>query len=130
MSQPSFDLEIDPTPTFRVSELTASIGTAVRRSFPEELWVRGEIDSLSRSGAGHIYFDLVEGMGNERVALRVTLFRSVAVVLMRRPWGVAGWRVRMPRPRPGPLPRWAARPAPIGPSPVMSMDAAPPFLLG
>ena len=49
MSQPSFDLEIDPTPTFRVSELTASIGTAVRRSFPEELWVRGEIDSLSRS---------------------------------------------------------------------------------
>ena len=83
MSQPSFDLEIDPTPTFRVSELTASIGTAVRRSFPEELWVRGEIDSLSRSGAGHIYFDLVEGMGNERVALRVTLFRSVAVAVER-----------------------------------------------
>ena len=83
MSQPSFDLEIDPAPTFRVSELTASIGAAVRRSFPEELWVRGEIDSLSRSGAGHIYFDLVEGMGNERVVLRVTLFRSVAVAVER-----------------------------------------------
>ncbi len=84
MSQPSFELDIDPTPTFRVSELAASIGTAVRRSFPQELWVRGEIDSLNRSGAGHIYFDLVEGMGNERVALRVTLFRSVAEPVERR----------------------------------------------
>ena len=83
MSQPSFDLDLDPTPTFRVSELAAGIGAAVRRSFPEELWVRGEVDSLSRSGAGHIYFDLVEGVGNERVALRVTLFRSVAVAVER-----------------------------------------------
>ena len=83
MSQPSFDLELDPTPTLRVSELAAAIGVAVRKSFPEELWVRGEIDSLSRSAAGHIYFDLVEGVGNERVAVRVALFRTVAEAVER-----------------------------------------------
>ena len=83
MSQPSFDLELDPTPTLRVSELAAAIGLAVRRGFPEELWVRGEIDSLSRSAAGHIYFDLVEGVGNERVAVRVALFRTVAEAVER-----------------------------------------------
>ncbi len=83
MSQPSFDLELDPTPTLRVSELAAAIGMAVRRGFPEELWVRGEIDSLSRSAAGHIYFDLVEGVGNERVAVRVALFRTVAEAVER-----------------------------------------------
>jgi len=83
MSQPSFDLDLDPTPTFRVSELAGAIGAAVRRGFPEEVWVRGEIDSLSRSAAGHIYFDLVEGVGNERVALRVALFRTVAEAVER-----------------------------------------------
>ena len=83
MSQPSFDLDLDPTPTFRVSELAGAIGAAVRKGFPEEVWVRGEIDSLSRSAAGHIYFDLVEGVGNERVALRVALFRTVAEAVER-----------------------------------------------
>jgi exodeoxyribonuclease VII large subunit len=83
MSQPSFDLALDPTPTFRVSELAGAIGAAVRKSFPAELWVRGEIDSLNRSAAGHIYFDLVEGVGNERVALRVALFRTVAEAVER-----------------------------------------------
>ena len=83
MSQPSFDLDLDPTPTFRVSELAGAIGAAVRKGFPEEVWVRGEIDSLSRSAAGHLYFDLVEGVGNERVALRVALFRTVAEAVER-----------------------------------------------
>jgi exodeoxyribonuclease VII large subunit len=83
MSQPSFDLDLDPTPTFRVSELAGAIGAAVRKGFPEEVWVRGEIDSLSRSAAGHFYFDLVEGVGNERVALRVALFRTVAEAVER-----------------------------------------------
>ena len=83
MSQPSFDLDLDPTPTFRVSELAGAVGAAVRKGFPEEVWVRGEIDSLSRSAAGHLYFDLVEGVGNERVALRVALFRTVAEAVER-----------------------------------------------
>ena len=83
MSQPSFALDLDPTPTFRVSELAGAIGAAVRKGFPEEVWVRGEIDSLSRSAAGHFYFDLVEGVGNERVALRVALFRTVAEAVER-----------------------------------------------
>ena len=83
MSQPSFDLDLDPTPTFRVSELAGAIGAAVRKGFPEEVWVRGEIDSLSRSAAGHLYFDLVEGVGNERMALRVALFRTVAEAVER-----------------------------------------------
>ncbi|HTN78649.1 MAG TPA: exodeoxyribonuclease VII large subunit [Acidimicrobiales bacterium] len=83
MSQPSFDLDVDPTDTYRVSELATAIGAAVRRGFPAEVWVRGEIDSLSRSAAGHVYFDLVEGVGNERVALRVALFRATAEAVER-----------------------------------------------
>lgn len=74
MSQPSLDLGLDdaPEPTFSVGELAAALGQAVRRSFPDDVWVRGEIDSLNRSAAGHLYFDLCERIEGRRFVVHVT----------------------------------------------------------
>jgi len=55
----------DPTddqvaPTWSVVELGEAITAALRRSFPDEVWVRGEIRNLNRSNTGTVWFDLVE----------------------------------------------------------------------
>ena len=47
-------------PTFRVSELTDAVQLALDVVFPDEVWVQGEISSLKRSAAGHVYFQLIE----------------------------------------------------------------------
>jgi exodeoxyribonuclease VII large subunit len=47
-------------PTWSVSEIGEAIGLAVRRAFPDELWVRGEIRNLKRGQTGMVWFDLVE----------------------------------------------------------------------
>ncbi|MDH3707006.1 MAG: exodeoxyribonuclease VII large subunit [Acidimicrobiia bacterium] len=46
--------------TYGVAELADLIGNQLARVFPEDVWVTGEISGLSRSGRGHVYFDLVE----------------------------------------------------------------------
>ena len=46
--------------TFTVSELCDAVRTAVEETFPDEVWVSGAISSLTRSGNGHVYFDLVD----------------------------------------------------------------------
>lgn len=43
-----------------VRELTAGIAAALSSWFPREIWVQGEIANLSRSRAGHVYFQLVD----------------------------------------------------------------------
>jgi exodeoxyribonuclease VII large subunit len=48
------------TPTWSVVELGEAISAALRRSFPDEVWVRGEIRNLNRSNTGTVWFDLVE----------------------------------------------------------------------
>src|SRR3954454_5334368 len=77
-------------PTYSVAELSAGIGAALSRAFPDEVWVLGEIANLSRPGSGHVYFDLV----GDGCRLRVTLWESdkrvVNAVLKR-----AGGAVRM-----------------------------------
>ncbi|HEY8524843.1 MAG TPA: exodeoxyribonuclease VII large subunit [Acidimicrobiales bacterium] len=51
----------DPSePTWSVAELGEALGEALRRSFPDEVWVRGEIRNLSRGRTGMVWFDLVE----------------------------------------------------------------------
>ena len=62
MEQPSFgfDEEEPEATTFSVVELNSRVRDALRRAFPDEVWVRGEVQNLSRSGAGHTYFSLVE----------------------------------------------------------------------
>ena len=66
--------------TYTVSALAAAIGRAVDRSFPDEVWVRGEIRDLSRAPSGHVYFSLVDAdAATERgaeVVLPVVLFAS------------------------------------------------------
>ena len=53
-----------PEPTFSVRELADAIGNALRASFRDEVWVRGEIRDLSRASSGHVYFTLAEPGGN------------------------------------------------------------------
>jgi exodeoxyribonuclease VII large subunit len=65
--------------TFSVTELSIAIRDAVRDAFPRDVWVKGEVQGLTRSGLGHSYFQLVEKAGKgERVlsALPVVLFRD------------------------------------------------------
>src|SRR3954447_8188009 len=58
-------------PTYSVAELSAGIGAALSRTFPDEVWVQGEIANLSRPGSGHVYFDLV----GDGCRLRVTRWK-------------------------------------------------------
>lgn len=48
------------TETLTVRELCTTVGASISAAFPDEVWVKGAISSLSRSGNGHVYFDLVE----------------------------------------------------------------------
>jgi exodeoxyribonuclease VII large subunit len=50
----------DDEPTWSVPQLGQAIGGALRRAFPDELWVRGETRNLNRGRAGMVWFDLVE----------------------------------------------------------------------
>jgi exodeoxyribonuclease VII large subunit len=66
-------------PTFSVTELNTVIRDALREAVPENVWVRGEVQGLNQSRAGHMYFQLVEkDERRDRVqaALDVALFRS------------------------------------------------------
>jgi exodeoxyribonuclease VII large subunit len=90
----------DPTePTWSVSEIGEAIGGAIRRAFPDELWLRGEIRNLKR-GARMVWLDLVEPVPGAdlgrppRATLPVVLFeverRRVNAALQQ-----AGGAVRM-----------------------------------
>jgi exodeoxyribonuclease VII large subunit len=72
--------EPEPT-TYTVVELNSLVRDALRRAQPEEVWVRGEVQNLSTSSAGHTYFSLVEkARRGDRVQgrLDVALFRDDA----------------------------------------------------
>lgn len=63
--------------TYGVAELAAVLGRVVAQTFPGELWVRGQIRNLSRSAAGHVYFDLAEpgpAGANPTALVPITLF--------------------------------------------------------
>lgn len=74
--QPSLELDYgDATDdTWGVADLNAAIARALQRAFPDEISVRGEIEGLSRSAPGHLYFTLTERDGERRAELRVALF--------------------------------------------------------
>src|SRR5207247_10308403 len=66
-------------PTLSVTELNTTIRDALRGAIPENVWVRGEVQGLRESGAGHVYFQLVEKderRNRVQAALDVALFRS------------------------------------------------------
>jgi exodeoxyribonuclease VII large subunit len=87
-------------PTWSVSEIGEAVTGALRRAFPDEVWLRGEIRNLKRGGTGMVWFDLVEpapggDLGRPAIAtLPVVLFdtarRRVNTQLRR-----AGGAVRM-----------------------------------
>jgi exodeoxyribonuclease VII large subunit len=69
----------DEEATLSVGELTAAARRSLRRAFPGEVWVRGEVQNLTVSGAGHVFFALVErSVRGDRVQARVdvVLFRD------------------------------------------------------
>ena len=57
-----------PEPTFSVTELADAIGNALRATFRDEVWVRGEIRDLSRPQSGHVYFSLTDPRAARRSA--------------------------------------------------------------
>ena len=81
MSQTTFDLgDVAEEHTFSVGELTTGVSDAVRRAFPEQVWVKGEVQNLKRYPNGHTYFSLVEkaaGQGDRvKARLDCVLFRD------------------------------------------------------
>ncbi|HEX9505085.1 MAG TPA: exodeoxyribonuclease VII large subunit, partial [Acidimicrobiia bacterium] len=83
MEQSAFEFGLeDAEPevlTFSVGQLNGLVRDELRRAFPVEVWVRGEVQNLKRSGAGHTYFTVVEkAERSDRVLARldVVLFRD------------------------------------------------------
>ncbi|MEX1008429.1 MAG: exodeoxyribonuclease VII large subunit [Acidimicrobiia bacterium] len=81
MSQTTFELgDVAEERTFSVGELTTGVSDAVRRAFPEQVWVKGEVQNLKRYPNGHTYFSLVEkaaGPGDRvKARLDCVLFRD------------------------------------------------------
>lgn len=87
MSQPSFDLDFDDrgeddggVPTYSVGELADAINGAMRRSFHDGVWVRGEITGWSVRGP-HAYFRLVEDTDQGKAVVNVQFFAPAQVRL-------------------------------------------------
>lgn len=69
--------EVDDTLTVR--QLSVRFTKMLRREFSTEVWVKGQIRNLSRPSSGHVYFDLVEPVGDGQAAdamIKGVLFRT------------------------------------------------------
>ncbi len=84
-----------PEPTFSVGELSDAIGHALRASFRDELWVRGEIHDLSRPASGHVYLTLVEQRDDGTKASISVMLSAANKVAVNRALTRAGGAVRM-----------------------------------
>ena len=78
----------DEDRTYSVGELTDAIAGALSVSFPDDIWVEGEIRNLRRPRSGHVYFDLVEPTettGSTPAALlSVMLFRATREIVNKQ----------------------------------------------
>jgi exodeoxyribonuclease VII large subunit len=84
-----------PEPTFSVGELSDAIGNALRASFRDEVWVRGEIHDLSRPASGHVYLTLVEDRPEGGKASLSVMLSASNKVAVNRALTRAGGSVRM-----------------------------------
>lgn len=84
-----------PEPTYSVGELADAIGNAVRASFRDEVWVRGEIHDLSRPASGHVYLTLVEDRPDGGKATLSVMLSAANKVAVNRALTRAGGSVRM-----------------------------------
>ena len=76
--------DIDDTLT--VGQVNRRLSEAVRRSFSNDIWVQGQIRNLSRSGRGHVYFDLCDPTpagAPPKASISVTLFDSNRQIVNR-----------------------------------------------
>ncbi len=78
----AFDLDLDDggVPTYSVGELAEAINSALRRSFTDGVWVRGEIQGWSERGP-HAYFRLVEETDTGKAAINVQFFANARMRL-------------------------------------------------
>ncbi len=84
-----------PEPTYSVGELSDAIGHAVRATFRDEVWVRGEIHDLSRPPSGHVYLTLVEERPDGGRASLPVMLSAANKVAVNRALTRAGGGVRM-----------------------------------
>jgi len=76
----------DVDDTLTVGQVNRRISEAVRRSFSADVWVQGQIRNLSRSGRGHVYFDLCDPVAagaQPKASIAVTLFDSNRQIVNR-----------------------------------------------
>lgn len=85
----------EPSPTFSVGELADAIGARLRDAFPDEVWVRGEIQNLSRAPSGHVYFSLADDDGDAPSAQLSVMLRARDKDRVNRLLTKAGGNVRM-----------------------------------
>ncbi len=77
----SFPRSMNQNPTiFKVSELADEMRRLMEASYPE-IWIEGELSSLSTPASGHIYFSLKD----DRSQLRCAMFKGRASVNRYRP---------------------------------------------
>lgn len=85
----------EPSPTFSVGELADAIGARLRDAFPDEVWVRGEIQNLSRAPSGHVYFSLADDETDAPSAQLSVMLRARDKDRVNRLLTKAGGNVRM-----------------------------------
>lgn len=74
---------MDSLDTLSVSQLHLAIRESLEGAFPDDLWVRGEVQGLFHSKAGHTYFDLVEHRGGVVRGRQAQIVGKIPVVLFR-----------------------------------------------
>ncbi|MCB0974661.1 MAG: exodeoxyribonuclease VII large subunit [Actinobacteria bacterium] len=74
---------MDSLDTLSVSQLHTQIRAALDGCFPDEIWIRGEVQGLFHSRAGHTYFDLVEHKGGVVRGRQAQVVGKISVVLFR-----------------------------------------------
>lgn len=65
---------------YKVSDLTSEMRQLLERSYPE-IWIEGELSSLSSPASGHLYFSLKD----EQAQLRCAMFKSRASISKYKP---------------------------------------------
>lgn len=83
MTQPAFDFGSDgdvalddpANPTFTVGELADAVNRALRRTFSDGVWVRGEIQDLNERN-GHMYLTIADDAPGQKAVLRVQFFAN------------------------------------------------------
>lgn len=72
--------------TYEVEELGWELNDILNNSFPEDVWVRGQIRDLNKSSANHVYFKLVTPAAADEIpaaSLNVVLFNGYRQIVNR-----------------------------------------------